>query len=393
MKKLRLKLKEIQEKKGSILIGSLLLSILMMSLGLSAASVSLNTSLKTEQSFQSIVALSQAEGAVEKTVWELNNSYEPSCQSTCSVEGAEIVESIEDVGDNTKEITVESYVPNIENYKAKKKIRVRITSEPEIETFNVNQAILANKYIHVAGGATINGDVYSNGSIFAYGASAVNGNAYAVKSISDPRNRITGIKKTGVPRKEFPELDLDHWKNVAKSGGVYKSNYYHYGSRYTSLGPKEIKGNFVSYGSTKMNLTGPLYIKGNLTIAGSSEWKPDETLGSQGTVVIVDGVIVIAGGSKFYGNSSGGYILFVSARKSPATGIVVAGGTDGRRLVLYAPSGVISISGGSKTLGAIGEKVYVAGGATVDYDPNIKDSFFTTGPAGTWSRVSWQEMK
>src|SRR3972149_681415 len=232
MKRFRLKIKEIQKKKGSILIGSFLLSILFMSLGLSAASVSLTTSLKTEQSFQNIVALSQAEGFVDKVVWELNNSYEPSCQSTCSVEGAEIVENVEDIDIKTKEITVEAYVPNIENYKAKKKVRVRITSEPELETFNVNQAILANKNVHVSGGATVNGDIYSNNSIFAYGASAINGNAYAAGSISDPNNRILGVKKTGVPRMEFPELDIDYWKNVARSGGLYKSNYYHYGSRY-----------------------------------------------------------------------------------------------------------------------------------------------------------------
>lgn len=384
------------KQKGSIMLGSVLSLVVFISFGVSLASLVLVNSLRIQKSYQGIEALSNAEAAIEKSMWELNKGVPASCQPSCTIGDSYLTLDIDDIDSDTKELNVTAYYPGLSNYKIKKKIKVVITGEPSTEGIAFNYAIQAGVGgINISGNSEIKGSLYSNGSITASGSSKVEnpGDAWAVGSITDSGNHIKGAKHPGSSSKPLPTIDTNLWQGLAQAGGTVSGNYSPPNSgSYTNYGPKEITGNFSMSGSgQKINLTGPLYIHGNLSISGG-EFKLDDSFGTKGTVVLVDGTISISGSSKFYGNASGAYILFVSTNTSESA-ISYTGSATGEKLALFAPNGSMNLSGSGKIVAMTGKTLNISGSGEIEYEAGLASTEFSGGPGGLWTKKSWQEQK
>lgn len=394
----------IKKEKGSILIGSILMMILLLGLTVSLTSLVLSTAIATQRSYQGIIAMSQAEAAIEKTMWELNATREISCPSICILDGAEVIMQTTDIDSENKEIIAEAYVPTIANYKSKRTIKMIISATPSTEAVAFNYAIQGGAGgIDVSGSSNIEGNLYSNGDIDVSGSAAVElpGDVWAVGTVTDQNNGIEGTitQFPNVVSVPLPSIDLSNWESMASDGGTIVGDYTVPSTDsgvYTDLGPKKITGELsMSKSDQQVNLTGPLYIQGDLTISGNGEWKLDDSFGSNGTIVLVDGKINISGSAKFYGNSAGSYILFISTnaantKTNPA--IKYTGSATGEKLALYAYYGALNLAGSGKIIAMSGETLFISGSGKIEYESGLASTEFSGGPGGIWTSSSWQKV-
>ncbi|MDO8507849.1 MAG: hypothetical protein Q7S53_04785 [bacterium] len=395
----------IRNSRGSIIAVFVIMLTVLSSFLLAAAALSLENRLSVSRSYQKNIALNIAEAGVNKAMWELkghNLSYSGETGNS-SISGGEFDVTVTPIDPGNKYIISTAYVPTKANPKFKKAIKVKISDKPVTENASFNYAIQAGSGgIFVTGNAEVEGSLYSNGGISVSAASANihdRGDAWAVGSISDPHDTIDGVKTSPASPVDLPQIDLNSWKNIARAGGTISGNYSPPSTgTYTDLGPKEIVGDMnMSSTSQKINLLGPLYIHGNLTLTGGY-WKIDDSMGSNGTIVIVDGKIDIGAGStksKFLSNSSNAYILFISTSTENSEGssaIGFTGGLEAEKLALYAYYGSMKFSGGGKIVAMTGQTLYLTGGGKIDYESGLANVNFAGGPGGTWSIKEWQEI-
>lgn len=357
-------------EKGSILVGSLMMLTVLLGFGIALVSVVLSSSIQTQRSYQNIVAQSYAEASIEKTMWELNNGVTPTCTPQCNYGNADVFLDIVDINAENKEVTATAYTPSYANAKATKKIRVKITATPSTSSIAFNYAIQGGSGgIEVSGSSQIDGNLYSNGSIDVSGSATVEapGDVWAVTTVTyNDRDQIAGTitESPLVDPVPLPDVDIEAWENLASSGGTITGNYTPPNTGgYTDLGPKKITGNMsMSQSGEKINLLGPLYIQGDLNLSGSCEWKLDDSFGSNGTIVLVEGKISISGSVKFFGNSSGSYILFISTNAANTKGnpaISYTGSAAGKKLALYAINGAMKLGGSGKIIAMSGETLFI----------------------------------
>jgi len=397
-----MKLKKINSKnqKGSILIGSILVMVLLLGLAISLTSLTIVTSIATKRSYQNLIAVSQAEAVIEKTMWELNSGQTPSCTPSCSFSDADVNLTITDVGGNNKDLVVEAFVPNQINYKAKRKVKVRISDTPDIFGIAFNYALQAGTGgIYVSSSSKVEGNIYSNADVSITNPAKVKdpGNVWAVGSISDPSNGIHGSKNPGATSTSLPPFDTNAWQSLAQAGGIITGDYSPPSNgQYTNLGPKEITGNFTMTNTNqKINLSGPLYIHGDLNISGGT-WKIDNSLGSNGTVVLVDGKINISGNADFKKNTYKTYILFAStntANTSANPAISFQGNVEAKNTAFYALNGAMKFTGSGEIVSMTGKTLYIEGNGEVEYKEGLASASFGGGPGGVWAKKTWQKLK
>lgn len=395
-------------QQGSVLIGSILVLILVMGFALTLTTTVMVNSIYVQRSYQNIAAMSYAEAAIEKTMWELNSAVTPTCDPSCSFgSDADVDLNIVNIDSDNKEITATAYAPNKANYKTKKIVKIKVSAAPDTSSIAFSYAIQAGTGgIEVSGSSEIEGNIYSNGNISVTGSAKIKqddgegGDAWAVGTISEPNNGIEGTSYPGSPPVSLPQIDIQAWKDLASSGGTIAGDYSPPSSgSYTDLGPKEITGKVsMSSANQKINLLGPLYIHGDLELSGGF-WKLDDSLGTNGTMVLVDGKIKITGGenkTKFLGNSSGSYILFVSTNTANTKGdpaISYTGSAESEALALYAYNGAMTLSGSGEIIAMTGQTLFIEGSGEIKYQEGLALANFAGGPGGIWRMKSWQQLK
>ncbi len=395
------KLKIQLNERGSILAVFVIMLTVLSAFLLAAASLSLENRMSIARTYQQDIALNIAEAGVNRALWELRGadpSYTGETNNT-SIDGGAFDVAVTSIDANSDYIVATAYVPSKANAKYKKAIKVKITDTPTTTNPAFSYAIQAGAGgINVGGSSDVRGNLYSNGPINVSGASATvsdPGNAWAVTTISDPKGGIKGTKHPGAVPVQLPTIDLNQWKSLASAGGTISGDYSPPATgSYTNLGPKEITGSMSVGSNQKVNLTGPLYIHGNLTVSGGG-WKLDDSFGSYGTIVLVDGQINITGGD-FYGNSSGSYILFISNNGGNSQGsgsaIYYRGNASGENLALYAYQGAMTLEGSGEITAMTGQTLFLNGGGEIDYKSGLASTQFAGGPGGTWAVKEWQEI-
>lgn len=398
------------DQKGLVIVNILivLLSAAVVAVGLLLFLT--NTFKAATKNATAARALNAAEAGVDHALWMLNNGF--SYQNGIAINvlspygpsGAEYKITISDPNPaipNTKLIAVEAAVPSFSAAQSVRTVQVRASDKPATEGVAFNYAIQAGSGgIDVSGSSEIEGNLYSNGNVAVSGSAKVEdpGDVWAVGTISDQHNGIEGTKYPGSPSVALPEIDIQAWKDLAAVGGITSGNYSPPNSgSYTNFGPREILGNMsMSSSGQKINLLGPLYIHGNLTISGG-EWKLDDAFGSNGTIVLVDGVIDISGSVKFFGNSSGSYVLFVStntANTGSNQAIKYTGSGTGEKLALYAYNGAMQLTGSGKIVAMTGQTLFISGSGKIEYESGLASASFAGGPRGAWQIIpgSWERV-
>lgn len=190
----------------------------------------------------------------------------------------------------------------------------------------------------------------------------------------------------------FPVSDsnITEWENDASSGGTYNGNYS-VGWAGATLGPKKIDGNLSISGGGTLILTGTLWVTGDITLGGGGTIKLASSYGSDDGVIIADGNISISGGGHATGSGTDGSYLMMLSNSYSDNAVTVSGGAGA--VVVYAPDGGISISGGASLKEATGYKIYVSGGSSITYESGLTNNNFSSGPSGSWSINSWKEVE
>lgn len=380
------------QNKGNAWVGLLILLIFVISLGLALTTEIINTIAQSKRAEQVIVAQALCDAGIEKAVWKTNQTNGGyNGEADLNLETGIIDITIDPIDGQNKYATATAYVPDKEHTKVTRTVRAKITALPNSENVSFHYAIQAGTGgINVSGSSEIEGSLYSNGDINFSGAGyEVTGDASAHNAVSpNPNTRVHGTITEGVPEVPLPEINIDSWKELAAQGGVIAGSYVP-PSGTTNLGPKKITGSFsMSSAQQKIKLTGPLYIQGAANISGG-EFILDDSLGSSGTIVIVDGPISISGGAKFTQNSGGGYILFLSTYEV-GNAISYSGSSSSEALAVYAYYAGLTLSGSGEIVALCGETLSISGSGEIKYKSGLAGANFSAGPGGSWQIKEWQ---
>lgn len=190
------------------------------------------------------------------------------------------------------------------------------------------------------------------------------------------------------PPLNFPvsNANIEEWKNIADDA-QYNGNLTIQWPCTTTLQKKKYIGNVTVQGGCNIQIESPVWITGNLTVTAGSTVRLNNSYGPASGVVIVDGTILLDGGSKFQGSgASGSYMMGISMYNShtlPA--ITVSGGNSSS--ILFAPDGIINLQGGTNLREATAWKISLTGGAIVSYESGVASPFFSSGPQGSFSVI------
>lgn len=376
---------------GSIIVVFVIVLSVLTTVVLAVSSLTLSNKVGVERTYQKSIALNIAEAGLNKAVWELKQGHSYTGETgNSSISGGEFDVTMTNIDATNKYITATAYVPTKASPKYKKAIKAKVTAQPSNTDISFSYAMQAgNGGMNISGSSEVEGSLYSNANIVVSGSAKVKdpGNAWAVGTINDG-GRIQGTKTPGASETPLPIINFDAWRNLARQGGTINGSYTIPSGNF---GPKEITGSASFSGSGTVNIRGPIYIRGNLSISGGGVWTLDNSLGSGGTVIIVDGSVTIAGGTRFYPNSSGGYLAVIAAGNGSQ--ISYAGSATGEKIALFAPNGTITIAGSGKIVAMMGKTLNIAGSGKIEYEEGTPVISFPGAPGGNWTVKEWQEIR
>jgi len=329
-------------------------------------------------------AINLAEAGVDYAIWKLNKTagsfYGDGTEIPIANLGTFFV-TVTDNGPSFKTIRSTGYVPDFANKRGQAAVEVQVYVGGETIAFNYAVQV-GTGGVFLANSATINGNVYSNGSITGSGSSTIDGDAYAVGTISSPDPLVTGTKNPGAPAQPLPTIDYQFWKDTALAGGTESTNCTI--SADTSIGPKKYACSLFITNNAVVTLNGPLWITGNFSMSqGGTTLKLNDTFGSNGTAMIVDGTISLTQGGVLEPTSATpkGYILLATTSTlDPAISISQGGATA----LFYALDSGAELSQTADVVSLISNKLTLKNSAVLNYDTGLASALFTTGPGGAW---------
>lgn len=341
-------------------------------------------------------ATALADAGVERAVFKLNetagNYYGDLIELPLGTTGTFFI-TVTDKGPFLKAIVATGYVPNSTNPKAQRTIKVDAVINSQNIAFRYATQVGAGG-IDMANSSTINGTVYSNGNITGSGTSTINGDAYAVGTISSPDPFVTGTKYQNQQSSQIPTIDYDKWKKAACDDDPnYPTSCLTTTvcsptctiSSDTQIGTNKYQGNLVITNNAVVTLNGPIWITGNFSMSqGGTTLKLNNSFGSIGTMIIVDGTVNLTQGGQLSPTNANpkGYILLATTNSTadPVMSISQSGATA----LFYALEGNAELSQSAHVVSLIANELTLSQSATLDYDQGLANSQFSAGPGGSW---------
>lgn len=425
------------KKKGSALVGAMILMIGMLIIGLSLSSAVLSTYLKTTKAYKNISALTYAEAGIHKALYELNKPSSPytgELDNTSLSGGSFDVVITNTAAPNMKYITATGYVPNKAKPQAKKQVRVKISDRPTSTgvAFNYgvqvgplgvymsnNAAIIGNVYgqgtFRGSNNSLVTGDLIMSGSTGRIQDTNVNGNAKANTIVGSRIQKdayyqtisSTTVGGTSYPGSPDPiNYDLPiawstitDWENGAAAGTVHEGDMY-ISETTTDLGPIKINGNLTMTNNSIITLTGTVWVTGNVEFSNNAVVKLHPGYGSRSGMIIADsqtddfnfGRVSIQNNVIMEGSGTpGSYMMILSANTGATTtnpAIDIANNSSA--VVYYTTDGLIEVKNNARIRAITGGGLYLSNGAIIEYDTGLANGEFTGGPGGAWSIIEWQ---
>ncbi len=210
-----------RNQKGYVLILGIIVMAILMTM---SAAVWGYTALQVKASRQAVL-LTQvhqlAEAAVDKTLYQLNQSPVYSGESNVAFGPGTFSSSVSDIDANVKQIQVTAYIPNSTNPVAKRTIKVRSSINSSLISFRYGVQV-GNGGAIMGNGATINGNLFSNGSVIgggSNGAATVTGDIIVAGG-----SQLTADQESTAQNSSFNLGDVSARANVAQSFVASSSN-------------------------------------------------------------------------------------------------------------------------------------------------------------------------
>lgn len=332
-----------------------------------------------------------AEAGVDNAIWQLNKTA-GSCPSPyCGTEqvvgttGSFIV-TIADKTSTLKTVTSTGYVPNTTSPRAKRTVKVDVAIDSTTIAFGY-AAQVGNDGLDMENSSIINGTVYSNGNIVGSGSSSITGDAYAVGTISTPDPSIGGLPHPSASPIPLPTInsgcDLQCWKDRAAAGGTESTNCTI--STSTTIGPKKYDCSLSLTNNAVVTMNGPLWVTGNFSMSqGGTTLKLNDSFGSLGTTLIVEGIASLNQGGSFQSTNANpkGYILLATTSTAdPAISLSQSGATA----IFYALNGGAELFQSATVVTLVANQLHMRNSASLNYDTGLASAQFTSGPGGSWT--------
>jgi hypothetical protein len=253
-------------------------------------------------------------------------------------------------------------------------------------------AQVGDKGIIMDSNSEVDGNVFSNGNIIGLSNTRIEGDAISVGTITSPNPIVAGTREEGASPIPLPFINADAWRAAANVNNDPIVGGLSIGSGTTILGPRRIDGNLTLGGSSTLIVTGPLYITGDLTMNSNSIIKLDNSFGSNGTVVITDGVISFSSNADVEGTTADpkGYLLLAS---TAATGdAIVMDANSILEGILYAINADLRIRSNGGSTAIIGNGIQLESNASITYDLGLITHLFTTGGTVSYAIIDWKEQ-
>lgn len=333
-------------------------------------------------------ASSLAEAGIDRALWQLNKtagSYTGETNTPLGTTGTFTV-AVTNKSSSLKTITATGFVPDAASPRSKRTIKVDVAIDNTIIAFNFAVQVGTGGVI-MHNSSQINGGVYSNADISGTGPSTITGDAYAVGNITSPPT-VFGKTKTNQPPSQMPALDYQSWKDQANiNNDSITCSPTCTISNNTTIGPRKYIGNLTLSNNAIVTLEGPVYVTGNFTMVnGNTTLKLDDSFGSRGTVLLVDGIIDLSNGgmvSPTNANPKGYIIVATTSAASPAITISQTGATA----IFYALNGGAQLQNSAQVSALISKSLTMQNGAELFYDQGLASSSFTSGPGGSWQVI------
>jgi Tfp pilus assembly protein PilV len=425
-------------KKGSILIGILLLLVGLLTVGIALNTAVMATTVKISRSYRTISAQAYAEAGIQKALWELNkagSSYTGESNTT-SIAGGAFDVNITNVSSNVKQITATGYVPNKEHYLAKRIIRAKITDKPSSTGVAFNYGVQAGALgITMSNNAVINGNVYSQGTLSGQNNSRVTGDvimsgvtgrisggqisgnakAHTINNVRITKDAyyqaISGSTVGGVSHPNSPDpatislplsdSTISQWEIAAVAGGTHTGDYVINGTSMT-LGPKKIDGNLIVTNGAVLTMTGTIWVTGNITFSNNAIIKLVADYGTSSGLIIADnpgnrsnsGKINVSNNVQILGSgNSKSYIMMLSTNQgNTVSNPAIVAGNNSTAVIYYTTTGMLEIANNANLRAITGGGLHLSNGAQITYDTGLASTEFSGGPGGAWGIIEWQVL-
>src|SRR3989344_2733848 len=239
-----------------------------------------------------------------------------------------------------------------------------------ISGLTVGSAGVGNAYSHTVTGSTVAGTIYCQ--------TGSGNNKSCNTTLADPVTQ------------NFPISDqnIEDWKEMALAGGTSRGISLS-GAQTQSIGPKKINGSISLSNSAVLTVTGVLWVTGNISISNNTIIKLASSFGSDGGIIIVDGTISTNNSAVFNGSgTAGSYLMAISTNTGSSA---IALNNSAGSVILIAPYGGITMNNSAGAKQVTAKSITLNNTATITYESGLADASFSTGPAGSWDILSWQE--
>lgn len=162
-----------------------------------------------------------------------------------------------------------------------------------------------------------------------------------------------------------------------------------------TIGYSKVSGHVVIQAPTYIKNT--LWSVGYIKVEGGGKLRLDSSVGSGDGLFISDGRIEVISGGNFDGSGTvGSFLLGVSTSDCPGNcsgsseAVKLEGGAGA--VAIFAPYGKVLVDGGSSIKQVTAEELYIDGGSSITYDPDLTNIDLGSGESSSWVVENWGEV-
>lgn len=224
--------------------------------------------------------------------------------------------------------------------------------------------------------------------------SVIHGDLYCQEGSGNNKSCDTSLSDPTPQPFPISEPVIQSWKDEAEAAGTIEGDHT-ISTAGTTLGPTKINGNLIV--NNHMILTGTVWVTGNILMDNNVEVELDSGYGSSSGVLMSDGYIDLNNNIQFTSTTSG-YTLLLTTSSCPNDSY--CGGMDAITLnnnieavILNAQNGTIVFNNNAQAKAATAYKIDFGNNVTITYESGLANANFSSGPAGSWNILRWEETE
>ena len=203
------------------------------------------------------------------------------------------------------------------------------------------------------------------------------------------------------PREELPVSEgvIQDWRDAAAAGGTCvppqcdaSGDFKVLNGETVFLGPKKITGKLELDNGSTLIVGGTIWVLGEIKLSNNCIVKLAPSYGADSGLILTDNKAVISNGCSFSGSGDpASHFMLLSAKNSPAEEVIIVD-NNSQGVIYYASGGRIKFSNNATAKEATGYGIAMDNNAIITYESGLANVNFSSGPAGGWNIINWEEI-